>query len=173
MKWRQEQEKIPESVERELESELRALDAGSGPVPPVPGPYWQNLIVRTNKRIDAVSSGRGITISWAARVAIPGVVAVISFLIGLHYYAPETGSPTDSVLTIIAALPDRAVDSLLADRVLLGGEPPAKDLAGEKAFEVSEEQFSEYFIAQGSSQKLLESLDEKGVSQVMAYLAVR
>jgi hypothetical protein len=173
MKWRQEQEKIPEGAERELESELRALDAGSGTVPPVPGPYWQNLIVRTNKRIDAVSSGRGITVSWAARVAIPGVVAVISFLIGLHYYAPETGPRTESVSTIIAALPDQAVDSLLADRVLLGGESPAKELLGEKAFEVSREQFTEYFIAQGSSQRLLESLDEKGVSQVMAYLAIR
>src|SRR5512141_561288 len=91
MKFRQEPRDITESEERELVDSVRALElegGEKGTAPPISDAYWQNLIIRTNQRVDAAASAKAISISWAARVAIPGVVAIVSFLIALQYYVP-------------------------------------------------------------------------------------
>ena len=79
------------SDEQKLAAEIERMTGGTRRTDEhdLPGTYWSNMLVKTNSRIDDVSSVRALSIGWALRVAIPGVVAIISFLIGLHYYSPE------------------------------------------------------------------------------------
>ncbi len=172
MKFRQERRDIPESEERELVDAVRALEreAGEGTVPPISQTYWQNLIVRTNRRVDAAASGKAISISWAARVAIPGVVAIVSFLIALRYYVPVQTHQHSDVESIVLALPDRAVDSLLTD-VALPEETLVAVAANENLFDVPSEQIGEYLIANGNTTMLVELLPEQQANQMLDVLA--
>ncbi|HMK38239.1 MAG TPA: hypothetical protein VK569_02785, partial [Bacteroidota bacterium] len=73
MKYRMEKIPLTAEAERELTSEIRQL-AGSTGDGKAPGPsdaYWQNLVVKINARIDDATSAKALSISWAARVAIP------------------------------------------------------------------------------------------------------
>jgi hypothetical protein len=130
--------------------------------------YWQNLLVRTNRRIDDVTSGKALSISWALRVAIPGVIAIISFLIGLHYYVPERASKGTSVEAVVLALPAETQDSLLAT-LPLNDRLAALSSYGDY-FDLSREQIAGYMIDNGTTGTLLETLTEDQVEKLLISL---
>lgn len=172
MKFRQEHRDITESDERELVDSVRALEreTETGSAAPISDAYWQNLIIRTNQRVDAAASGKAISISWAARVAIPGVVAIVSFLIALHYYVPVQTQRHSDVESIVLALPDRAVDSLLTDSTL-SEETLVAVAANENLFDVPSEQIGEYLIENGNANVLVELLPEQQADHMLDLLA--
>ena len=171
MKFRQEQPDITESDENALVDAVRTLEREleEEAAPPVSEAYWQNLIVRTNQRVDAATSGKAISISWAARVAIPGVVAIVSFLVALQYYVPVQTRQHSDVESIVLALPDRAVDSLLTD-TSLSDETLVAIAANENLFAVPSEQIGEYFINNGNAALLVESLPEEQADRMLDLL---
>jgi hypothetical protein len=170
MKWRHETEPATENAEHELEDQIRAATGGTAPAP-LPGPYWQNLIIRTNRKIDDVASGKGITISWATRVAIPGVVALLSFLIGMHYYAPESAIGKESLVSLVLKLPDHAADSLLALQYAKA-ENAGGTFTG-SLLDVTDTQLVEYCIDRGPTTVLFDSLNESDTGEILALLAVK
>jgi len=172
MKFRQEHPDISESDERALVQAVRTLEheAGQESTPSVSEAYWQNLIVRTNRRVDAVSSGKAISISWAARVAIPGVVAIVSFLVALHYYVPVQTHQHSDVESIVLGLPDRAVDSLLTESSLTE-ETLVAVAANGNLFDVPSEQIGEYLIENDNTLALVEMLPEQQADQMLDLLA--
>lgn len=163
----------PEEDERKAEESLRALlPAQPAPgTPALPAEYWSNLLVRSNRRIDEAASGKAISISWAWRVAIPGVAAIIAFLVAVRYYAPEPSAVEGDLAQAIAALPAETIDSLVAAQAafLLEGAQPAAS-GGE--FDLTREQIAEYLINSGASGTLLESLSEEEVGDVLRSLSV-
>ena len=76
-------EQEQEAVE-ELRQALRQADLSLEHLPSET--YWSNLLVRTNERIDHATSGKAISLSWAARVALPGVITIVFFFVALRYY---------------------------------------------------------------------------------------
>ena len=116
MKWRWGEKAAPEEADRELEDEIRRQAALLPPTQgtQLPDAYWHNLIIRTNRQIDDASGAKAISLSWAARVAIPGVLAVLSFLIGLRYYVPERHPEQHSLTDAVMLLPGPVLDSIAA-----------------------------------------------------------
>ncbi|HTY57405.1 MAG TPA: hypothetical protein VMF59_01250, partial [Bacteroidota bacterium] len=150
MKYRMEKNPLTAEVERELTSEIRQIagSRGAGETPAVPDAYWQNLIIRVNARIDAATSGRALSISWAARVAIPGVVAIVSFLVGLHYIVPDAPKNEPSVADVVLSLPPAAMDSLLIDPSRADPSLSVSDVATD-VFVFSRREIAEYLIDSG------------------------
>ncbi len=174
MKFRQEKTSHTEAEEQELTRQIRELARESGPAPSTSAPsdaYWQNLIVRTNQTIDHVTSPLAISLSWALRVAIPGVVAVLSFVIGLHYYAPTHRGSQDNLETAVLALPDRVVDSVVTTAAVRDETPAAAAVVGEQVFDIPHEEIAEYFIQTGNENTLIESLDDKQAAALLSALA--
>ncbi|HEX9007121.1 MAG TPA: hypothetical protein VF889_07495 [Bacteroidota bacterium] len=187
MKFRQEKTSHTEAEEQELARQVRELAREGGTAPlggtlserdaRVEGPegpsdaYWQNLIVRTNQTIDHVTSPLAISLSWALRVAIPGVVAVLSFVIGLHYYAPTHRTTQDNLATAVLTLPDRVVDSVVTTAAVRDEAPAAAAVVGEQVFDVPHEEIAEYFIQTGNENTLVESLDDKQATALLSALA--
>ncbi len=169
MKWRHEKVRIPEGAEEELEAAVRKVSGPEPLRPDVPPVYWQNLLIRTNTRIDDVSSGKGITISWAARVAIPGVVAILSFLIGLHYYGPTDTSHRESLTSIVMALPEQTVDSVLVGSTLLDELFKAEAVAT-PLLDAPEDLLRDYFIENGPASALIETLGEEEAKSIVSLL---
>jgi hypothetical protein len=166
MRIRKPHTELDERSERALEEEIRAA---AGPDLHGPqDPFWQNLLVRTNARIDDVASGKGITISWAARVAIPGVVAILAFLVGLHYYIPELTAKRDQLTDILNVLPDAAQDSLL-ERYSIGPETLSPAIA-EDVFNVPVVQAQDYYLENSDLSQLSELLSDEEVSTVLTML---
>lgn len=170
MKFRTEKPEMTNSDEQQLVDEIRLMAASElpGPEQARPDAYWQNLIVRTNKRIDDATSGVALSISWAARVAIPGVVAILSFLIGLHYYAPEkTGE--SSLTAVVLSLPAATIDTLLVDPSAVSPAMNIEDVATDP-FDIPREQVADYFINTGSARELMESMTDEQAHDVLAML---
>ena len=169
MKLRRHTIDIPDADEREAEETVRRLATrSSAQEPEMPSEtYFQNLLVRTNRRIDYVTSGRAISLSWLARVAVPGVVAIIFFLIGLHYYAPPSSRP--SLVEVMQALPASAVDSLLVEAHV---SDPAMAVPA-SVLDVSREQLAEYFLESENPLTVLELLPEQRVNEVAVLLEAR
>jgi hypothetical protein len=166
MKIRRAEPELDERAERALEEEIRS-QAGPSPAGPAE-PFWQNLLVRTNYRIDDVASGKGITISWAARVAIPGVVAIIAFLVGLHYYVPELTAERERLGDILRVMSDSAQVNLM-DRYSI----PAEDLsarAAEGVFDVPVTQAQAYYLETADLSSLGDLLSDEQVSTVLTVL---
>lgn len=134
--------------------------------------YWSNLLVKTNRRIDEASSAKAISISWAARVAIPGVVAILFFFIGLHYYAPELPKKESSVASLMGTLPEDAVDSLLVRPEQVGLSLSTADLSSD-IFQFSGEQITEYLAASGNHELLVENMDDAEVATLLAALDLK
>ncbi|MGA9119791.1 MAG: hypothetical protein WB699_10540, partial [Bacteroidota bacterium] len=160
MKLRPEKIVPEERDERTLAEEIRTL-AGETPGREndvLPERYWANLLVRTNRRIDDATSPKALSISWAARVAIPGVVAVLSFVVALHYYAPVQPRDAMSLASVVRSLPDRDVDSIFVAGA--GREEGALQTVGlsDDMLQVSKEQIAEYFIDNGRETQLVELL---------------
>ena len=159
--------------ERRAVDELRqqALQSQAGPVAP-PGVYWANLLVRTNRRIDDASSAKAISISWAARVAIPGMVAILFFFIGLHYYAPDLQPKEGSVTSLVTSLSQDATDSLLIHPERVSPSLSVTDVPSD-IFQFSGDQITEYLAARGSEQVLMENMSDAEVSSLLAALGAR
>ncbi len=169
MKWRQEKPDTTGSDERRLAEEVRGMAADEGGQDSLPASYWANLRVRTNARIDDVASARAISISWAARVAIPGVVAIIVFLVGLHYYAPEMPAPEKTVSSVILSLSPAGLDSLLSNPNPAGEYFPVDDINSDLV-SVPRSTLSEYFVEHGRESELIDSLNEREADEVLAVL---
>jgi hypothetical protein len=160
-----------EADEKELTESIHALLQRLSDAPPAgpPDAYWQNLILRTNARIDEATSGKAIMMSWFARVAVPGVVAILSFVVGLHYYAPESPNQRSSLTAVVLSLPGRTMDSLLLDPSQLASSLSVQDV-GTDPFDLPKEQIADYFIETGKATSLLEGLTDQQVSDVLTIL---
>lgn len=169
MKRKDQKEEISDLEEQLAVEQVRALEARSPATPALPGTYWSNLIVRTNERLDDATSGKAISFSWAIRVAVPGVVALLFFFIGLHYYVPERSVKEGSVRSLVASLPATVLDSVLADPSRLHESLSITDL-GENVFELSNEQIRDYLLQTGETQTLLESLTDEQLTDVLSNL---
>jgi hypothetical protein len=172
MKYRTEKNPLTDEAERELASEIRRL-AGSpagGESSRPPDAYWQNLVVRINRKIDDATSGKALSISWAARVALPGVVAIVSFLVGLHYYGPDASRHAPSVADVVLALPPAAIDSLLVDPS--GADPSlsVEDVATD-VFVFSRQQIADYFIDNGNPGAAVDGISDREANTILAALA--
>jgi len=171
MKFRQNMPLPDDAAEHELVASVRqlaSLKGGAEPSRPTAS-YWQNLIVRTNIGIDDASSPKAITLSWAARVAIPGVVAILSFLVGLRYYVPDHRGSGPSLQSVVMTLPQGALDSIQTNQ-------STPDLladmaeAGLDIFEVTKDDVTRYFVEEGQLSAAAASLDDQQVTEVLALL---
>lgn len=159
-------EKITDAQEREEVERLNALlkERGAAASQSPPPSYWSAMLVQVNQRIDHLSSGKAISISWAARVAIPGVVAIISFFVGLHYYRQPEQVESDGTLTaVIQSLSADDLDALLMDDAL--PIDPASDVLDIASYDVSD-----YFITSAGEATLVESLTESELNDLMLAL---
>ncbi len=163
----------PENNEQQLVEEVkrRLLQFQDTPAA-MPQQYWANLLVRTNGRIDEVTSAKALSISWAARVAIPGVVAIIFFFIGLHYYVPETPSRRGSMDAFVSMLPEATVDSVLAEPDRFNsspsGEGPVADI-----FQFSREQITDYLVESGSAEMAVDGMNDTDVAALISALSAK
>ncbi len=161
MKFRHEKTGVTDAEERELEQEVRDSAGPEGArwsAPPAA--YWQNQIVRINQRIDHATSGKALSINWALRVAIPGVVAVLSFVIGLHYYVPERSQASETVSELVMSLPAQAVDSLLTGTQPVDAPVSVEDV-GVDIFSFSQSQIADYLIHRGASETFVDGLSDQ------------
>ena len=148
---------------------LRRLAGSAPPVSTRPDAYWHNLIIRTNSRIDEATSPKALTISWALRVALPGVLAIASFMIGLRYFVPNNRGGALPLQAVVLSMPDRAVDTLLADPSRLNAGLSIADLDVDP-FDLPNEDLAEYLIASGSVSMVTESLNDDQVTEVLTVL---
>ena len=175
MKRRLEKTIPDDQAERSLVEEIRTLAGGStrADQDARPATYWANLLVRTNQRIDDATSTKALSLSWAARVAIPGVVAVLSFVIALHYYAPVRPDRADSLASVMRTMPEQTLDSLLVAGAGRGdGALPAVGV-GADIIDVSRDQIAEYFIDNGRETQLVESMDDQQANAFLNALSNR
>ena len=148
---------------------LRQLAGSETPPASRPDAYWQNLIIRTNSRIDEATSPKALTISWALRVALPGVLAIASFMIGLRYFVPTERGGSLPLQAVVLGMPDRAVDSLLSDPSRLNAGITIADFDLDP-FEVPNEELAEYLIASGTVSTVTETLNDEQVTDVLTLL---
>jgi hypothetical protein len=171
MKWRWGEKAAPEEVEREIEDDLRRLGAFTTPPPGAtpPDAYWHNLIIRTNRKIDNASGAKAISLSWAARVAIPGVLAILSFLIGLRYYVPERQPEQHSLTDAVMLLPGSVLDSI----TVATPDSASTGDVGTHLLDISGEMASTYVIENTPSRELAEYLSDQEMGEVLAALSTR
>lgn len=171
MKLRHGTTPIDDRAEEELAHEVRREAANLGEVgqQPPPDAYWPNLIVRTNDRLDQATSGKALTISWAARVAIPGVVAILSFLVGLRYFAPQQESHTPTLAKVVLSMPQPSIDTLLSGLSEISAAVSVADL-GLDPLNPEKEEIASYLIDSGSVTTLEESMSDQQVTAVLAAL---
>jgi hypothetical protein len=172
MKYGTEKNPLTDEAERELASEIRQLAGSSagGESSRPPDAYWQNLVVRINGKIDGATSGKALSISWAARVAIPGVVAIVSFLVGLHYYVPDASRHVPSVAEVVLALPPATIDSLLIDPSGVDPSLSVEDVATD-VFVFSRQQIADYFIDNGNPDAAVDGISDREANTILAVLA--
>jgi hypothetical protein len=160
---------IDDQEEQRAEEELRRLTAGdASPAGPADA-YWANLLVRTNQRIDDATSPKALTISWAARVAIPGVLLILSFLVGMWYFVPLEPRTTTPLKAVVLSLPDSAVDTMLVDPSRISPGFSVAELEVDP-FAVQNEDLAEYLIAAGNVRTVTETLSEDQVTDVLTIL---
>ena len=171
MKLRLEKGRIIERNEEEMAAEVRRLEQSSPPeaAHPPTDAYWQNLIIRTNARIDEATSGKALSLSWAWRVAIPGVFAIVSFLIGVHYYVPGQPDERVTVASVLSTLPSAAIDSLLLDPSQIEPTLSVTEIGGEM-FDFSREQIADYLAVNGNTSAAADGLTEKEKDEIFALL---
>jgi hypothetical protein len=169
MKFRLDKRSPSETEERALASEVRALDdAAPGAHAPAapPDAYWQNLPLRVNKRIDEATSGVALSISWAARVAIPGVMVILSFLLALQYYVPKPQG-NDSLSVVVDALQTTVAESLFVS-VDRGGEGVLAEVVTGDLMAVTRDQAADYLLGSGATGAVMESLSDEQFQEVIA-----
>jgi len=168
MKFRKTVAELERTAESELEDRIRDASRGGG-APEIPREFWNSLRVRTNERIDRATSGKAITLSWAARVAIPGVVALVSFLIGLHYYAPLPTPSVGPLTSLIKELPAQEVDSLLWSSASVGDSVDA-EIVNATVFDASSDEIAAYLLDAGSTAGVSDFLNENDVDQILQLM---
>jgi len=171
MKRRHQASLQPDPDELKAVEEVKALLSrrGVGSESAPPDMYWPNHIIRTNRAIDAASGGKAISISWAARVAIPGVIAILFFFIGLHYYVPQEAKDQNTLASVVLSLSEETIDSLLLEPEHLTENITAGEFHGEM-FRLSDAQISEYFVTTGNVQILLEAMEPQQVNNLLLAL---
>jgi len=171
MKYRRGEHGDAEFDEQKEVEALESMLAASGIQEPhdPSDAYWSRLLVGTNRRIDEATSGKAISIAWAARVAIPGVVAIISFLIGIYYYVPEPGRHEPALSTVVSALPEDALDSLLTEHASFDGLATSI-VSDHEISDLSQEQIADYLIINGRTDTVLESLSDQQVDELIVTL---
>lgn len=160
---------IDERDELHLEEEIAGLIEGEAPSASPPDTYWANLPARINQRIDRATSPKALTISWAARVAIPGVLAILSFLVGVQYFVPLRTQTASPLRTVLLSLPESAVDTILAHPYRISHELSLEDLDVDP-FSLQKEDLAEYLIASGSIPSFTETLSDDQVTDVLTIL---
>ncbi len=151
---------------------MRSLLSGQSEDAPDPA-YWQDLIDGTNQRIDNASSARALSVSWVARVAIPGAVAILFFFIGLHYYVPERKPDQVTVLEIVSMLPVESQDSLVTYLLEKTSLPDSGVVFSDDLLELSEDEVELYMAASGHAAVLLNSLPDKQIEELISLLQTR
>ncbi len=160
---------IDDREERRLEEEIIRLSGSRTPSAPPSEAYWANLLVRTNQRIDEATSPTALTISWAARVAIPGVLAILSFLVGVRYFVPMRAQTAAPLKAVVLALPESAVDTILAHPYRISSSLSLADLDVDP-FPIQNEDLAEYLIASGTIRSVTETLNDDQVTEVLTIL---
>jgi hypothetical protein len=156
----------------QLTASIRELASGdSTPVGPA-GAYWGALLARTNERIDEATSPKALTISWALRVALPGVLAIASFMIGLRYFVPMETRRALPLQAVVLSLPEAEMDTMLAYPSRLNEGLSLADLEVDP-FAVQKEDLQEYLIASASVASMTETLDDDQVTDVLTVLGSR
>jgi hypothetical protein len=161
---------LSDEKEKELEQEIAALvrTEQNEQQQRLPEAYWHNLLIRTNRRVDEATSAKALSISWAARVAIPGVIAILSFLIGFYYYIPEKNPDVHSLAEALLVAPANQLDSLVASDVVQGGDSLSE--MSNVVLALSGELSREYLIETTATHDLLDPLSDDEVNQVLAVL---
>lgn len=169
MRLRADKPKVTDEEEKALEALVRELSRGHVEIPPPADAYWQNLVIRINKRVDEATSGKAISLSWAARVAIPGVVAVLSFLIGLRYYAPDRPVTPATLVEATSTLPPATVDSLVVLSLTAAENVPDETIAG-WVLSIPHDMASDYLCEYEGTSVLLGDLSETEVKHLLSAL---
>ncbi len=168
MRLRHERKYVTDEEEGALEQSVQELE---GPVdePQIPVAFWSRQRVDINRRIDESSSGFALSLSWAARVAIPGVVAVISFLIGLKYYAPQQHD-VESLREATAGLATATVESLYVASMAVPDTALINDV--HRSLETyARDQAEEFYVERVGTTTLVEGLSDQELHQVLAALS--
>jgi hypothetical protein len=165
MKFRRTAAELERTAEQELEDQIRAGVRGRE-LPDIPREFWNALRVRTNERIDHAASGKAITLSWAARVAIPGIVALLSFLVGLHYYAPIPGTRGRPLASVLEELPASTVDSLVWTSAV-DSDSAGAEFVNATVFDAASEEIAAYLLEAGATAQVSEFLDDDDVDQIL------
>jgi hypothetical protein len=160
--------RVTDADEEALERAIREVD-GPSVLPPPPAAFWSRQIVEINRRIDESTSGVALSLSWAARVAIPGVVAVLSFLIGLKYYAPEQHA-AESLRQATSALTAATVESLYVASIAVPDTAVINDVHN-SLLSFDREQAEEYYVENARTATLVEGLSDQEFHQVLAALS--
>lgn len=163
-----ERQKIADQDEQRANDDLRSeLGRRGGDDPVVPQEsYWSNMIIHVNRELDSATSGKALSLSWAARVAIPGIVAIISFYIGLHYYVPVEAEQVTAVMPILASLPQSEIDSLLLEESLTDEDRSLH----ETVWSISGEDAAQYYISAGEPSLAFEILSDAQVDKLLTTL---
>jgi hypothetical protein len=168
MRLRIERTKVTDADEEALEHSVRALSGDDSETAPHQA-FWGRQIVDINRRIDDSTSGVALSFSWAARVAIPGVVAILSFLIGLKYYAPEHRA-AESLRQATSALATATVDSLYVASIATVDTAAVNDL-DPNILAFNNDQAEEFYVQNAGATALVEDLSDQELHQVLAALS--
>jgi hypothetical protein len=168
MRLRHERVQVTDEEEETLEQSVREFAGVDADMPPPPA-FWSRQIVDINTRIDESTSGFAISLSWAARVAIPGVVAVLAFLIGLKYYAPEKIS-SESLRQATAALTEADVESLYVASVAVSDTAVIGEI-NKSLLALNDEKAAEYYVDHAGEGALVEDLSDQELREVLAALS--
>jgi hypothetical protein len=160
---------IDDQEERRLEEEVRRLSADQPSSGGPADPYWANLLVRTNRRIDEATGPKALTISWAARVAVPGVLAILSFLVGVRYFIPPQPNAAAPLKSVVLSLPESAMDTILGDPSRISPGITLAELDVDP-FAIQKEELAEYLIAAGNVRSVTETLNDDQVTDVLTIL---
>ena len=107
---------------------------------------------------------------WAARVAIPGVVAVVSFMIALYYYVPERPASEGSLASVMMTLEAEVLDSMLVEEPGMG-QPLSLAVVYSDLAHLPSEDIQEYLIATGRMTALMQTLSEDQVNDLVTRLS--
>jgi hypothetical protein len=128
------------------------------------------MLVRTNERIDRATSGRALSLSWAMRVAAPGVAAIVAFFIGLHYYGTPAQPETDGLAPMLTGLSDGALDSLMEVHAMVDTTALFGDVQG-SLFDISGDLAADYLLSTDRTDLVAETLRDREVDEVLTTLA--
>ncbi len=168
MRLRHDRKTVTDEEEEALERSVREMEGNIADTPPPPA-FWARQLVDINRRIDDATSGVALSLSWAARVAIPGVFAILSFLIGLKYYAPERKA-AESLRQATAALAPATVESLYVASVAMADTAVLSDMNG-SLLAINNDQAEEFYLANARPSTLVEDLSDQELHEVLAALS--